>query len=101
MDRNEPYNLHVELARGRLMRISQKREDWGLFDFDEGESLSKRIALAHERAIPFVIVVGAREVAAGEGALRSVGEPQRSLPVAELAAELARRVARPPLWDDP
>lgn len=85
----------AEAIRGRLAAAGVRAR------VDEGESLSKRIALAHERAIPFVIVVGAREVAAGEGALRSVGEPQRSLPVAELAAELARRVARPPLWDDP
>lgn len=42
-EREAPYNLHVELVRGRLMRIDQKREDWGLFDFpgmdDVNESL--------------------------------------------------------------
>ena len=27
---NNPYNLNVELARGRLHRISQKREEWGM-----------------------------------------------------------------------
>lgn len=31
-ERNAPYNLNVELARGRLLRISQKSEDWGLND---------------------------------------------------------------------
>ncbi len=31
-DEDRCYNLNVELARGRLMRIAQKREDWGLFD---------------------------------------------------------------------
>ena len=30
---NEPYHLNVELARHRLMRISFKREEWGLFDY--------------------------------------------------------------------
>jgi len=31
-ERNEPYNLNVEIARGRLLHISQKREEWGLTD---------------------------------------------------------------------
>jgi len=30
--RDKPYNLNVELARGRLLRISQKREEWGMND---------------------------------------------------------------------
>ncbi|NLX14264.1 MAG: hypothetical protein GXY44_11505, partial [Phycisphaerales bacterium] len=34
VERDKVYNLPLELARGRLMRMSQKREDWGLFDFD-------------------------------------------------------------------
>jgi len=32
-ERDEPYVLNVELARGRLMRIAQKQEEWGLFDY--------------------------------------------------------------------
>jgi len=31
-ERNEPYNLNLELARGRLLKISQKREEWGMMD---------------------------------------------------------------------
>ena len=31
-ERDEPYVLNLELARGRLMRIAQKVEEWGLFD---------------------------------------------------------------------
>jgi hypothetical protein len=34
-DDDRVYNLNVELARCRLMRIVQKREDWGLFDLSE------------------------------------------------------------------
>ena len=34
-DEDRAYNLNVELARSRLMRIAQKREDWGLFDLAE------------------------------------------------------------------
>lgn len=48
MDRDEPYNLHVELARGQLMRISQKREDWGLYDFKEGEPLYAEVEAARK-----------------------------------------------------
>jgi hypothetical protein len=43
MDRTEPYNLHLELARGQLMRISQKREDWGLYDYPEGANVYKLV----------------------------------------------------------
>jgi len=30
--RDRPYNLNVELARGKLMQITKKREDWAFFD---------------------------------------------------------------------
>lgn len=43
MDRDRPYILPVELARGRLMRISQKREDWGLFDYPGADDLYARV----------------------------------------------------------
>src|SRR3954452_13641018 len=35
--REKPYNLNVELARCRLMKIVQKQEDWNLFDFPRTE----------------------------------------------------------------
>ncbi|MCB9866580.1 MAG: hypothetical protein H6816_08105 [Phycisphaerales bacterium] len=51
-ERDRPYNLHVELLRGRLMRISQKREDWGLHDF-EGTETSRVIDKAcNHRLLP-------------------------------------------------
>src|ERR1035437_141008 len=31
-EREEPYVLNLELARGRVMRLMQKREEWGIFD---------------------------------------------------------------------
>ena len=40
-ERDEPYNLNLELARSRLMRVMQKREDWGLFDYHDTEELAK------------------------------------------------------------
>lgn len=39
-DRKAPYNLNVELARARIMHLIQKREDWGLFDYDKARSLN-------------------------------------------------------------
>jgi hypothetical protein len=38
--RDKPYVLNVELARGRLMRILQKMEDWNLFDYPRTEKLA-------------------------------------------------------------
>ena len=40
--REEPYNLNVELARSRLMRIMQKQEDWNLFDFPKAEKFTNQ-----------------------------------------------------------
>lgn len=40
--REEPYNLNVELARQRLMKLVQKQEDWNLFDFPSAESLQSQ-----------------------------------------------------------
>ena len=39
--REAPYNLNVELARFRLMRIVQKQEDWNLFDFPRAERFNQ------------------------------------------------------------
>ena len=39
--REQPYNLNVELARFRLMRIVQKQEDWNLFDFPRAEKFTQ------------------------------------------------------------
>ena len=40
--RERPYNLNVELARSRLMRIMQKQEDWSLFDFPKAERFTSQ-----------------------------------------------------------
>jgi hypothetical protein len=39
--RLKPYNLNVELARFRLMKIVQKQEDWNLFDFPKAEKFTQ------------------------------------------------------------
>jgi hypothetical protein len=43
MPRPGPYNLNVELARCRLMKIVQKQEDWNLFDFPKAERFATRL----------------------------------------------------------
>ncbi|MFP4106919.1 MAG: endo-1,4-beta-xylanase [Phycisphaerae bacterium] len=40
-ERKEPYNLNLELARHRLGRLVQKREDWGLFDYRDAAPLNE------------------------------------------------------------
>ena len=51
LERKRPYNLHVELARGQLMRISQKREDWGLYDYPDGKPVYAQIEAARDRLL--------------------------------------------------
>ena len=90
---DEAQALAAHALRARLAEVGVRAR------VDVDESLAKRIALVHGDAIPFVIVVGAREVAAAQATLRAPGEPQRVLPSEELVGDLARRCARPPLWD--
>ncbi len=47
-ERERPYNLPLELVRGRLMRINQKREDWGLFDFEGFQPVAAEIDKARD-----------------------------------------------------
>src|SRR5688572_10791683 len=53
--RDKPYNLNVELARFRLMRIMQKQEDWNLFDFPKTEQHQKKF---HEATMLFADALG-------------------------------------------
>ena len=48
LPRPEPYHLHVELARQRLMRISMKREEWGLFDYSGMDEIAGRVDQARD-----------------------------------------------------
>jgi threonyl-tRNA synthetase len=59
------------------------------------ESLARRVSEAHHRAVPFVAVLGDREIASNEVALRCRGE-QQVVPVDEAVRLLAIR-CQPPL----
>lgn len=48
LPRSEPYHLHIELARHRLMRISIKREEWGLFDYPGMDAIAEKIDAARD-----------------------------------------------------
>src|SRR5688572_28125909 len=56
--REKPYNLNVELARFRLMRIVQKQEDWNLFDFPRADRFTQ---LFHEAQSLFADALGKLE----------------------------------------
>src|SRR3954453_4435359 len=53
--RDKPYNLNVELARFRLMKIIQKQEDWNLFDFPKVDRFA---ASLHESQMLFAEALG-------------------------------------------
>lgn len=38
-----PYHLHVELARHQLMRLTVKREEWGLFDYSGMDDITAKL----------------------------------------------------------
>src|SRR3954469_20849940 len=47
-ERDEPYILNLELARGRVMRLMQKREEWGIFDLPELTELHDKSMAARD-----------------------------------------------------
>jgi hypothetical protein len=50
-ERDAPYSLNVELARGQVGRIAQKREDWGLFDYEAAKPLNDEFTAARQQFI--------------------------------------------------
>jgi hypothetical protein len=49
--RPEPYSLHLELARHRLMRINLKREEWGLYDYPGMEAAAAEVDAARDQFV--------------------------------------------------
>jgi hypothetical protein len=64
--RDKPYNLNVELARFRLMKIMQKQEDWNLFDFPKTEKYQQKF---HEATMLFAEALGKLDDAGGAAKL--------------------------------
>ena len=76
-ERQQPYNLNVELARGKLLRISQKREEWGLMDLNLTVEQQEKIELALDRFI---------------AALSNLDEPEKAAKLADEAIVYASDV---------
>lgn len=51
LERAQPYLLTVELARGRLLRINQKLEEWGLIDYEGTEAIMQKVREGRELLI--------------------------------------------------
>jgi len=49
--RDTPYNLNVELARACVMRLLEKREDWGLFDYEDAGTFNDQLEKARHQFI--------------------------------------------------
>lgn len=70
-ERDQPYVLQVELARGRLMRINHKLEDWGLVDAEEIPDVAGQIEKGRDALIKALQADTAADAAQlGEEALR-------------------------------
>ncbi|MFA5554568.1 MAG: endo-1,4-beta-xylanase [Phycisphaerae bacterium] len=70
-ERERPYNLNVEIARGKLMQIVTKREDWSLFNSDT-EKISANAQQLFIRALNNISDMSASSMFADEALLQSV-----------------------------
>jgi len=57
-ERDEPYILNLELARGRVMRLLQKREEWGIFDVAEAVAVNDKSNEARDLLLEAIIHQG-------------------------------------------
>ncbi len=87
-----PYILQVELARGRLMRINHKLEDWGLLDYEGAEDLAVMIGKARDLLIQALQAdAPARAAALGDEALSQAVQASEALGRFHASVLLGRR----------
>jgi hypothetical protein len=99
-ERERPYNLHAELVRGRLLRTAQKREDWGLYDYEGSEDISARIDRARDLLIEALKSDGGPEIADfGDRGLREAVAAGEDLCMFHADIFLRRRVQNGALVD--
>lgn len=67
--RSEPYHLNLELVRHQLMRISLKREEWGLFDYSGMDDIAQDIGRARD-----LFIQGLETIEDTAGAARAANE---------------------------
>ncbi len=91
-ERDRPYILQVELARGRLMRVANKTEEWGLLEYEGTQELAARIEQARElliRALQADQLATAAQLA--QNALASAVQASEDLAQFHASAMLSRR----------
>ena len=72
-ERDEPYNLNLELARARLMQITLKREDWALFDqVDELDVMAQEVQDLFIKALQHISTPAKASVFADEALKKGV-----------------------------
>jgi len=50
-ERQAPYNLNLELVRGKLLRVSLKREEWGMIDLETADEHQELVNAALDKFI--------------------------------------------------
>jgi len=75
-EREQPYNLNVEIARARLLRISQKQEEWSMTDLKLVEQHHELLDSALDKFIE---------------ALCHLDEPEKAAVLADESLSLAMR----------
>lgn len=86
-ERDKPYVLQVELARGRLLRVQNKLEEWGLSDFDGAADLNRLVDQARDTLIK--ALQADQPAAAAELGDKALGQAaQASEKIAALHADL-------------
>lgn len=92
-ERDRPYVLQVELARGRLLRINHKLEDWGLLDSHEAKELLSKLDAARDVLIDALQSEDpAKAAALGDEALGIAVRTSEEIAKFHADAFLARRV---------
>jgi len=92
LERSKPYNIVLELARGRLMRINQKLEDWGMLHHEGSSAILQKMGEARESLISALQADTASQAAElGERALIQAVQASESLTQTHAEALLHRR----------
>lgn len=92
MERTKPYVLQLELARGRLIRLFQKVEEWGLADLDKTGAFSTQLAAARKLLLEGMLAESEREAARlGDQAVAAAVRLSEEMTAAYSSAALERR----------
>ena len=94
VERARPYILNVELARGQLMRISLKREDWGLYDYTDGAAIYQQVDRARDLLVSAITATNeARASEIGDAAIAASVRAGETVATFHADLFLKRRIA--------